>query len=60
MHGKDDKILRWPEHKRNKHVKALWRNAFAKAAGVVKVINKTVECREIRLRGGKYEEANNE
>ena len=59
MHGKDDKILKWPEHRRNKHVKTLWRNAFAKAAGVVKVINKTVECREIRLRGG-IDEANSE
>jgi hypothetical protein len=45
-------ILKWPEVRRKKHVKALWKKVYLKASGVVRFINKTHETREIRLNGG--------
>ena len=30
----------------------MWKKAFLRASGVVKIINKIVEVREIRLKGG--------
>ena len=53
MHGNDNKILKWPELRRKRHVKDLWKKAFIKALAVVKMINKTVELKEIKLKGGK-------
>lgn len=41
-YGKDYQILRWPEAKRNKAAKKLWKKAFNKLSGVVMFINKTV------------------